>query len=105
MSKEYEVISNTQFHFLNSFLVKINSRALHLHDEIEIGVVLEGEITLKTPPTSHILSRGDCFLIDSMDSHEFISNDSTILSIQISPTIFNAFLEILLLLIYAPHLT
>lgn len=93
MSKEYEVISNTQFRFLNSFLVKINSRALHLHDEIELGVVLEGEITLKTPPTSYILSQGDCFLIDSMDAHEFISNSSTILSIQICPTIFNAFFK------------
>lgn len=93
MRKEYEVITNTQFRFLNSFLVKINSRALHLHKEIELGVVVAGTITLKTPPNSYKLTKGEVFLINSMEAHEFISssNDSIILSVQISPTMLNYF--------------
>ncbi len=95
MAKEYEIVSNAQFRFLNVFLVKINSRAQHIHSEIELGVVLDGNTTLRKNSDTFELTKGDIYLINSMEAHEFISDSEgvLILSIQISMRLLESFLS------------
>ena len=52
MKNEYEVIPNAQFQYLNVFLVHLFSRTPHLHRELELGIVLEGNLQVKMGPDS-----------------------------------------------------
>lgn len=87
MTQEYEVISTSQFRYLNIFLVRMISRTSHVHRELELGLVLEGNLVLKNTSGEYALEKGALFLINSLEAHEFSSkgNGALILSIQISP--------------------
>ena len=95
MAKEFEIVSNSQFRFLNVFLVRITSRTPHLHREIELGVILDGNVTLRKNSDTFELTKGDIFLINSMEAHEFISDNEgvLILSVQISMRLLESFLS------------
>ena len=94
MKNEYEVIPNAQFQYLNVFLVHLFSRTPHLHRELELGIVLEGNLQVKMGPDSWRLDREDLYLINSMDAHEFITDEhgAIVLAIQVSPKLVKAFL-------------
>ena len=94
MAKEYEIISSSQFRYLNIFLVRMLSRTTHIHGEIEIGLILDGSVILKNSVDSWTLQKGDIFLINSLEAHEFVSNGKgvLILSIQLSMRLMEAFL-------------
>ena len=86
MKREYELVPHPQMASLHVFLVRIDYRAPHAHMEIEIGVVLEGELTLTTNRGSMTFFAGDMYYLNSMDFHELQSRGNTalILAIQIS---------------------
>lgn len=94
MRKEYEIISNSQFRNLNIFLVRMLSRTPHMHNEIELGVVLDGGINLQTGTHSCTLAKGDMYLINSLESHEFHTKGTgaLILSVQMSTRLIKPFL-------------
>lgn len=94
MAREYEVVSNSQFRYLNVFLVRMLSRTPHMHSEIELGVVLDGSVVLQTGTDVCVLSKGDLYLINSMDAHEFQAkgNGALILSVQMSTRLIESFL-------------
>lgn len=93
MAREYEVVSNSQFRYLNIFLVRMLTRTTHMHNEIELGVVLDGSIVLQTGTDISTLERGDLYLINSLDAHEFQAkgNGALILSVQLSTRVMEAF--------------
>ena len=95
MAREFEVVSNPQFRNLHVFLVRMLSRMPHIHREIEIGFLLQGDISLRVGSESHHLEKMDGYIINSLESHEFHSEgqDATILAVQVSPRIFEAFLS------------
>ena len=94
MKHEYEVIPNAQFQYLNVFLVHLFSRTPHLHRELELGIVLEGNLQVKVGSDSWRLERNELYLINSMDAHEFITDEhgALVLAIQVSPKLVKAFL-------------
>lgn len=94
MAKEYEVISHSQFRNLNVLLVRMISRTTHLHREIEIGTILDGSVELQIGSERYILNKGDIYIVNPFEAHEFLSKQkgALILSIQFSPQLMKAFL-------------
>lgn len=94
MSNEYEIVSHSHLRYLNIFLVRLVSRTAHIHREIELGMVLDGVLTLHIGTQSYQLERGDIYYVNPMDAHEFLSTGSgaIILSMQIAPKYLEAFL-------------
>ena len=84
MAREYEIVSSPQFRYLNIFLVRMLSRTTHIHTEIELGVILDGSVLLKNSADSWELQKGDIYLVNSLEPHEFMSKGkgALILSIQ-----------------------
>jgi len=95
MAKEYEMISHSQFHHLNVLLVRMISRTPHLHREIEVGVILDGSVELQIGPQHYSLHKGDMYLVNPFEAHEFLSKGkgALILSIQFSTRLMGAFLS------------
>ena len=95
MKNEYEIISNSQFEHLNVFIVRLFSRTPHLHRELELGIILDGSLTLKSSRQSWFLEKDSVYIINSMDVHEFITDEHgvLILAIQVSPKLFKPFLQ------------
>ena len=95
MSGEYEIVSSPQFRYLNIFLVRMLSRTTHIHSEIELGVILDGSLLLKNSVDSWELQKGDIYLVNSLEPHEFVSagKGALILSIQLSMRLMEAFLS------------
>lgn len=87
MAQEYEVISHSRFRGLNIFLVRMHSRTMHIHRELEIGLILDGAVTLRTSASTFSLVKEGLYLVNPMEAHEFLAggNGCLILSIQISP--------------------
>lgn len=94
MSKEYEIISHNQFKYLNIFLVRLASRTPHLHGDLELGLILDGQLTVQCGDKSQKLGTGDVYLINPLDAHEFLAEGSgaLILSIQLAPQFLDSFL-------------
>ncbi len=95
MSNEFEIVSHSQFRHLNVFLVRMLSRTTHIHRELELGMVLDGSMTVQSGPNSQVLRKGEIYLINPMDAHEFVSEGkgALVLSIQLSPDFMKAFLS------------
>ena len=93
MAREYEVVSNSQFRFLNVFLVRLLSRTPHMHSEIELGLILDGSVVLQTGTDICNLTKGDLYLVNSLDAHEFQGNGNgaLILSVQLSTRLIDSF--------------
>ncbi|MBR0086158.1 MAG: helix-turn-helix transcriptional regulator [Lachnospiraceae bacterium] len=94
MSSEFEVVSHEQFSYLNVFLVRLFSRTPHIHRDLEIGVILEGSVSVKLGTGSWKLGEGDIYLINSLEVHEFAAEgDGTlVLAVQVSLNLLEPFL-------------
>lgn len=101
MSNEYEIVSHSQLRYMHIFLVRLLSRTTHLHREIELGMILDGTVTLHIGSRSCQLTRGDIYVVNPLEAHEFLSEGSgaLVLSIQLS----SRYLEALLPGIQATH--
>lgn len=90
--KELELVLHPQIENLNIFLVQMQSRAPHLHEDLEIGIILRGGIQICESGKTHTFSANQMFLLNSMTTHEIHALDanSIILAIQISPPLFSS---------------
>ena len=86
MKREYELVPHPQMASLHVFLVRIDYRAPHAHMEIEVGIVLEGELLMTTNRGRMTFRAGDLYYLNSMDLHELQAQGETvlILAIQVS---------------------
>ena len=93
MPEEYEVISHDQLQHVNAFLVRLQERVAHIHRELELGYVLEGAISLRTQQQNVLISKGDVYLVNRMEPHEFVSEGSgaLLLAVQFSPKLTEGF--------------
>lgn len=87
MAREYEIVAHPQLNHINAFLVRMVERRPHIHRDLELGMVLEGSVTLNIDRSSRLLKEKDIYLINPMESHEFASdaNGALLLAIQLSP--------------------
>ena len=83
--KELEIIQHTKMNSLELFLVEIISRNPHGHDDLELGLVLEGNVKLFTGQKSYLLQPGDVYVINRHQIHSLFaeSGHNKILSCQI----------------------
>jgi AraC-like DNA-binding protein len=87
MKNEYEVIDHPYINYLNVFLVNLDYRTPHLHEDIEAILVLEGQVTTRTQQEEYALTSNSSFLFNSNQLHEFHSSKegALILCLQMSP--------------------
>jgi AraC-like DNA-binding protein len=87
MKNEYEVIDHPYINNINAFLVNLDYRTPHLHDDIEVILVLDGQVTIRTQYEEYNLSPNSSVLFNSNQLHEFHSTreGALILCLQISP--------------------
>lgn len=97
MKNEFEVINNIQIKYLNIFLVRLSYRTPHIHNEIELGIVLEGQIDLIKNKSHHIIKKNEIYIINKLEVHEIVvkTNDSLILSFQITPKIISTYFPVI----------
>ena len=60
--------------YLEIFLVEITARQLHGHDDMEIGILLEGQITLTLEHIQYRLTKGDIYIINRYQMHSFFND-------------------------------
>lgn len=93
MAKEFEMVPHTYLQHVTAFLVRLQERVAHIHRELELGLVLDGAITLRTHQQSSVISKGDIYLVNRMEPHDFISegNGALLTAIQFSTNLTQGF--------------
>lgn len=83
--KEFEIVRHTNMNYLEIFLVEMTTRRPHGHDDLELGIVLEGDLTLFTEHNKYDLHQGNIFIINSHQVHSFSTTGGSnlILAFQI----------------------
>lgn len=86
MNNEFEHIQHSNIGNLKIFLVSLVYRSPHIHSDLEICYVLDGEISVTSQRQTLTVATGDFYIINSYAVHELYSRDSAlILAIQLSP--------------------
>ncbi|MCD7735437.1 MAG: AraC family transcriptional regulator [Lachnospiraceae bacterium] len=67
--KELEIVQHTQMNFLEIFLIEMVSRQPHGHEDLEIGLILDGDIRLYLDSDSFLLKPGDIYIINRYQVH------------------------------------
>ena len=83
--KELEIIQHSKMNSLELFLIEVTSRSPHGHDDLEIGVIMEGSVTLLLEQDSYLLHKGDIFIINRHQVHSLYrtSEKNLILAFQL----------------------
>ena len=83
---EYEIVKHDRLKDVRIFINSIRLRSVHMHRDLELFLVLEGEGTVIIKNQKHSVRRGDTLLINAYDSHEIIAltDTLTLLIIQFS---------------------
>lgn len=84
-NKELEIVRHANMNYLEIFLVEMTARQPHGHDDMEIGILLEGEMTLTLEHEQCELKKGDIYIINRYQMHSFYNNEgkNLILAFQI----------------------
>lgn len=93
MAQEYEIVPHSQFRHLHVLLVRMFSRTPHLHRELELGLILDGTVTLRHGDTQTRLEKGELYLVNPFEAHAFVSGGkgALILSVQLSLKLIEPF--------------
>lgn len=88
--KEIEIVKHVTMSQLEIFVIEITARGPHGHDDLEIGIVLEGSLILFIDQEEHILKTGDIYIINRNQVHSFAKNSeyNMILAFQISTGLY-----------------
>lgn len=82
---ELEIVRYATMNYLEVFLVEMTARQPHGHDDLEIGILLEGSATLGLEQTQYELKTGDIYIINRCQMHSFLNTTgkNLILAFQI----------------------
>lgn len=85
LKKEVEIVRHTNMKYLEIFLVEMTARQPHGHDDLEIGILLEGTLSLSIESETYLLKQGDIYIINRYQVHSFLdpSGRNLILAFQI----------------------
>lgn len=83
--KEFEVVRHTTMNYLEIFIIEMTARSLHGHEDLEIGILLNGSVTLFIDQGQHQLRTGDIYIINRYQVHSFLnaSDCTQILAFQL----------------------
>lgn len=89
--KEFEIIKHTHMSFIEIFMIEVLARGPHGHDDMEIGIILEGSLNLYLEHESYTLKKGDIYLINRHQVHSFAKTDESnlILAFQINTKLYH----------------
>lgn len=89
-NRETEIIQHINMNYLEIFLVEMISRGPHGHDDLEIGILLDGQMTLYIEQKQYDLHAGDIYIINRYQVHSFsnTSGRNLILAFQISTNFY-----------------
>jgi len=84
--KDFEIVSHSSLSFLEIFFVEMHSRGAHGHSDIEMGIVLKGEVTLFIDNEVYELKQGDIYYTNRYQIHALSTRTdfSMILVMQVS---------------------
>ena len=87
MKNEYEVVEHANISDLNIFLVEIDYRTPHFHEDIEIIHILEGGVLSNSMQQQIPLQAGDTVIYNAFQPHEFHSarQGTLLLCMQVAP--------------------
>ncbi|WP_239617699.1 helix-turn-helix transcriptional regulator [Cohnella mopanensis] len=87
MDNEYEIVKHPRIKYLNPFLVNLTYRNSHLHNDFELCLLLEGQLTVNSKKEHHHLTKQSIILFNPIQPHELSADQggALILSLQISP--------------------
>lgn len=86
MNNEYELIKHNSIHSLKVFLVSLAYRESHVHSDLEVCYILDGEATIYSKNQELHLKKYDFTLINSYQPHELrADNNALILALQVNP--------------------
>lgn len=88
--REFEIVKHTRMNLLEIFFVEMTSRSPHGHDDLEIGILLEGNLTLFIEQERHPLRTGDIYIINRYQVHSFSNSAgrNRILAFQIHTDLY-----------------
>lgn len=69
--KEMEIVRHTTMNHLEVFIVEMTSRGPHGHDDFELGMILEGTMTLFLEQEQYHLKAGNIYFINRYQVHSF----------------------------------
>ncbi len=87
MKREYEIVPHPRLKHICCFLVDIDYRTPHLHRELELSLMLSGNMTVTALREETQMETGSMFLLNSNQVHEYKSTGAyaRMLCVQISP--------------------
>ena len=82
---QLEFIRHTNMNHLEIFLIEMTAKQLHVHSDMELGIIWEGNITVFVDQKQYELKKGDIYLINRYQMHSFSSHagQNIILAFQI----------------------
>ncbi|MBQ3418672.1 MAG: helix-turn-helix domain-containing protein [Erysipelotrichaceae bacterium] len=88
---EYEIIKHDKIKNIRVFINSIKLRSPHMHHDIELFYVLDGEGTIVIKNKKYHVTKGDSVLINAYDSHEILAakNSLTLIIIQFSKNLLS----------------
>lgn len=91
MNNIYELIKNNEGIPFTLFVHKVNNVEIHLHKEIEILLILQGNINVIVDGTRYLLKENDIILLNSDETHSISSanEDNKCLAFQVDPLILD----------------
>lgn len=92
MSNEFELIEHHQSKGVHAFLIEMNYRRPHLHTDLELIYVVEGQLTVHTEGQKHWVREKELIPINSCQLHELSSDKGAkLLILQLGTKEFAAF--------------
>ena len=73
MREEYEIVAYPKLNHVRSSIVQIVNRNTHIHQALELGLVLDGEATVHIGGTSFPIKKGNLFFFNANEPHEIIA--------------------------------
>lgn len=88
--QEFEIVQHTRMNHLEIFFVEVTARRPRGHDDLEMGILLEGNLTLFIEQEHHELRTGDIYIINRYQVHSFVNftGRNRILAFQIHTDLY-----------------
>ncbi|MHC5268577.1 AraC family transcriptional regulator [Enterococcus sp. LJL98] len=92
MSNEFELIEHHQSKGVHAFLIEMKYRRPHLHTDLELIYVVEGQLIVQTEGQQYLVKQKEFLTINSCQLHELISKErAKLLILQLGTKEFEAF--------------
>lgn len=82
---QLEIVRHTTTNHLEIFLIEMTAKHLHTHSDMELGILMQGALTLFVDQEKYELKPGDVYLINRYQLHSFLGapGQNIILALQV----------------------